>query len=112
MQKFGERTLFAMVAFNILLQVLDGVATYMGVQVGYHEGNPLIAAGIAHLGAVPALVMFKAEACVCLLGIWHMRRSRLALPALVVSAAAYVSCALAPWTFALARAQSPLYFAS
>jgi hypothetical protein len=112
MQNHGERALFALVGFNMVLQVLDGVATYLGVQVGYHEGNPLIAMGIAHLGAVPALVLFKTEACVCLLGLWHLRRNRLAVPALLVSAAAYVCCALAPWTLALAQAQLPLYFAS
>ena len=112
MQSYGERTLFALVAFNMFLQVLDGVATYLGVQVGYREGNPLIALGIARFGAVPALILFKSEACACLVGLWHMRRNRLAVPALLVSAAAYVCCALAPWTLALARAQLPAYFAS
>jgi len=112
MQKVGDRTLAALVVFNILLQVLDGVATYLGVQVGYHEGNPLITAGIAHLGTVPALVIFKTEACLCLLGVWHLRASRLAVPALLVSAAAYLSAAIAPWTLALAQAQFPAYFAS
>jgi len=112
MQKVGERTLWVLVVFNILLQFLDGVATYLGVQVGYHEGNPLIAAGIAHLGAIPALLIFKTEACLCLMGIWHLRASRLAVPALLVSAAAYISAAIAPWTLALAQAQFPAYFAS
>jgi hypothetical protein len=112
MQKYGERTLFTLIVFNMLLQVLDGVATYLGVQVGYHEGNPLIAAGIAHLGAIPALLIFKTEACLCLVGLWHLRANRLAVPALLVSAAAYICCAIAPWTFALAQAQFPAYFAS
>jgi hypothetical protein len=112
MRNYGERTLFALVAFNILLQILDGVATYLGVQVGYREGNPLIAMGMAHLGTIPALVLFKTEACICLLGLWHLRRSRLAVPALLVSAAAYVCAAIAPWTLALAQAQLPAYFAS
>ncbi len=112
MQKIGERTLGALVVFNMFLQVLDGLVTYLGVRVGYHEGNPLIAAGIAHLGPIPALLVFKTEACLCLLGLWHLRASRLAVPALLVSAAAYISAAIAPWTLALAQAQFPTYFAS
>jgi hypothetical protein len=34
--------------------------------------------------------------------LWHVRRNRLAAPALVFSATVYVLCSLAPWAAALA----------
>jgi len=48
-------------------------------------------------------VLLKAYACGSLLLIWHLRRrSQLAMPALVTTAAAYTVCSAAPWSAALA----------
>ncbi len=93
--------MLALVYLNVALQVFDGVATYAGVHAGLREGNPLLAWALGHLGPASALCLFKLQACACLLLLWRARRSRLAAPALLLSAAVYVVCSLAPWTAAL-----------
>ncbi len=98
-----ERTLMLLLLLNLSLQVFDGVATYFGVRGGMPEGNPLVAAGLVHLGMIPALFLVKAYACASLMLIWRLRqRSRLAFSALVTTAAAYTVCSAAPWSAALA----------
>ena len=102
MRPATERGMLALVAVNLVLQVFDGVATYVGVHAGMTEGNPLLAWALAQVGPGFALVLFKLQACACLLLLWHVRRNRLAAPALVFSATVYVVCSLAPWAAALA----------
>lgn len=87
---------------NVALQVFDGVATYVGLHAGMGEGNPLLVWALGQLGPASALFVFKLQACACLLLLWRVRRNRLAGPALVLSAAIYVVCSLAPWTAVLA----------
>jgi hypothetical protein len=96
-----DRAALVLVVVNLALQLFDGVATYVGLQAGFAEGNPLLAWALGWAGPAPALLVFKLEACACLLLVWHLRRSRLALPALAVSAAVYAVCSLTPWTVAL-----------
>jgi len=102
MRPITERGMLALVGVNLALQVFDGVATYVGLHAGMAEGNPLLAWALGQLGPASALCLFKLQACACLLLLWCVRRHRLAAPALVVSAAVYVVCSLAPWTVALA----------
>ena len=102
MRTLSERAIFALVCLNLALQVFDGVATYVGVHAGIAEGNPLLAWTLAQIGPGFALVLFKLQASACLLLLWHVRRNRLAAPALVFSATVYVVCSLAPWAAALA----------
>jgi uncharacterized protein DUF5658 len=98
-----ERALVVLVLLNLVLQVFDGVATYLGLAAGHLEGNPIVAALLASLGTAPALVAVKLFACGCLLLIWQLRdRSRLALPALAAAALAYTVGSAAPWSAALA----------
>jgi uncharacterized membrane protein len=96
-----ERVVGALVAVNLALQLFDGIATYVGVHAGFVEGNPLLDWALGRLGPASALCLFKLEACLCVLLLWHLRRSRLAGPALVVSAAVYAICSFAPWAMAL-----------
>ena len=98
----GHRTLAALFALNLCLQVVDGVATYVGVATGFGEGNPLLRSAMGTLGTAPALLLFKLEACLCLLVVWLLRRSWLAGPALLVAALVYATCAIGPWAAALA----------
>ena len=100
-----ERGVAVLVAFNVLLQVLDGVLTYAGVvRQGLPEGNPLVAWAMAALGPGAALGLLKLEACACLLLVWALRhRSRLVEPALAATAAIYASLSLGPWSAMLAR---------
>ena len=98
----AARGTLALVVVNLALQLFDGVATYVGLNTGVTEGNPLLAWTLGRIGATPALCLFKLQACACLLLLWHVRASKLAGPALVLSAAVYVVCSLAPWAAALA----------
>ena len=99
---FGERGVAALVIVNFALQLFDGLATYIGLGAGFAEGNPLLLWAFERLGPASALCLFKLEACACLLLVWHLRRSWLAVPALTASALLYASCSLAPWAAALA----------
>jgi hypothetical protein len=94
--------MLALVAMNLVLQIFDGIATYIGVHAGMAEGNPLLAWAVGQFGPASALCLFKLQACACLLLLWCVRRHRLAAPALVLCAAVYVVCSLAPWAAALA----------
>jgi uncharacterized membrane protein len=96
-----ERAVGALVLMNLALQLFDGVATYVGVHSGFSEGNPLLGWAFGHLGAASALCLFKLEACACVLILWRMRWSRLAAPALALSAVVYALCSFGPWTAAL-----------
>jgi hypothetical protein len=104
MQHHPERGILALVFLNLALQVFDGIATYVGIRSGFHEANPLLAWSFGHLGTGTALLVFKLHACACLLLLWRFRGSRLAIPALGVSAVVYAVCSFAPWTAALASA--------
>jgi hypothetical protein len=109
MQPFPERGTLALVVVNLALQLFDGVATYVGLHIGFGEGNPLLEWAFAHMGPGSALVVFKLQACACLLLLWRLRENRFAAPALVVCAAIYVVCSLAPWTAALSTAHIESY---
>ena len=108
----GHRTLFALLVINLVLQALDGIATYVGIATGFGEGNPILATAMGAFGTGPALVLFKLEACACLLLLWTLRRSWLAGPALLLSALLYATCAIGPWATALAWAYFPPYWLS
>lgn len=102
MQPHPERGILALVILNLALQLFDGVATYVGMRSGFHEANPLLAWAFGHMGTATALLLFKLHACACLLLLWRLRGSGLAVPALGVSAVVYAVCSFAPWTAALA----------
>jgi hypothetical protein len=102
MDSYPERGVSVLLLLNLALQLFDGIATYVGIQAGLAEGNPLLEWAFGHVGPGSALFLFKLQACACLLLLWRLRRNRLAVPALVLSAMIYVVCSLAPWTAALA----------
>jgi len=105
MNASADRGLFALFLLNVALQLFDGIATYQGLRLGFEEGNPVLVQVIALVGPAAALALTKLYACGCLLGVWHARRARLALPAFVLIATVYATCSLAPWSAALAQAQ-------
>jgi hypothetical protein len=92
-----EPWLAALLLFNVTLQVLDGVATWIGVGAGFPEGNPLLRRAMLAWGTGPTLCLFKLEACACLLLVWHLRRSWVAAPALAFCAVVYLTFAIGPW---------------
>jgi len=93
----ARRSMFGDVVLLVFLmaQCLDGVLTYVGV-VTYGtsiEGNPLIAAMMAHFGHGIALMAAKSVAG--LLGIClHLRNVHIAV---AVLAGFYVAVAVVPW---------------
>jgi len=96
-----ERAIGALVILNLALQLFDGFATYVGIHAGFGEGNPILDWAFGRFGPASTLCLFKLEACVCVLILWRLRRSWLAIPALAVSAAVYAAWSFAPWTVAL-----------
>src|SRR5262249_4910919 len=98
----GERAVLALVLANVVLQVIDGVATFAGLRAGFAEGNPLLGWAFEQLGTGPALFIFKLEAIAALGVVWRLRTSPLAIPALRFSAALYPAFSVLPWAAALA----------
>ena len=88
------RQLFAL---NVLLQLIDGMLTYIGIQVGMTEGNPLLNASMATVGTEPALLAYKALACGLLFLVARSARPRIGGPTLLCLALATVLLALVPW---------------
>jgi uncharacterized protein DUF5658 len=107
-----ERGIRALVLVNLVLQLYDGLATYVGLHAGFAEGNPILVWALGQLGPASALFLFKLQACLCLLAIWLARRSWITAPALALCAAIYIVCSLAPWTAALADLHLEKYAAS
>jgi hypothetical protein len=100
-----DRVVLALVLANVVLQLADGLATFVGVRAGVGEGNPLLVWAFAHLGTAPALCLFKLEAIAAVVLLWRLRQSPLAAPALALGAAAYTAFSLLPWASALAELQ-------
>jgi hypothetical protein len=89
--RFGEAVL---VAF-LVVQVFDGVCTYVGVRTfgASIEANPIVAWYIAGLGVGTALIVVKglAFSCAALLYFFACHRTLAALAAL------YAVAAVVPW---------------
>jgi uncharacterized membrane protein len=99
-----DRGLLALFFINIALQAFDGVATYTGIQVGFGEGNPLLARAMETYGLASTLIVAKVLACLLLCVLWVNRQSRLALPGFALTATVYALGSLGPWSAALAQA--------
>jgi len=108
---YPERWVLALVFVNLALQLFDGCATYVGLNAGFCEGNPLLRWALERVGPASALFLFKLEACACVWLLWRLRPHRLVAPALALSAAAYVMWSLAPWTLVLAGLHLDWYIA-
>lgn len=93
----GEMPLRELFALNVLVQLADGVLTYVGIELGFGEGNPVLAASMATLGVGSALLLYKAWACGLLLLV--RRRCAPARSAFVLTGLALVVtlAALVPW---------------
>jgi hypothetical protein len=95
------RATLALFAVNVLLQVFDGFATYAGCQVGFVEGNPLVAYAMECLGPATGLFLAKMTAAAFLGGLWLVRTHHLVPAALTLTASVYVAFSLVPWSAAL-----------
>jgi hypothetical protein len=81
---------------NIALQLFDGVATWQGLP-RWQEGNPFIRAAIETAGAGPALMLYKAQACACLLLLRRSAAPALAAWMLAAGAGLYIGLSFVPW---------------
>ncbi len=88
---------------NLTLQLFDGMATYVGIQLGVREANPILVATFQRLGTGPSLLLFKAFACGLLFLLSRRPGHRLVLPTLVLLALTHLSLSLVPWSITFAR---------
>ena len=58
---------------NLLLQLVDGVASYHIISAGVPEENPLVAAAIANWGVMGGLLYCKVFGCVLVVVIFLFR---------------------------------------
>lgn len=89
--------LFQLFVLNLALQVFDGVATYEGMRIGWSEANPILVSAFSYLGVGPALLLFKAKACLLLVLLHRNGSHRSVPPVLVFLAAVYTIFSLVPW---------------
>lgn len=92
-----ETHLAQLLALNLLLQVFDGVATYQGLRIGWHEANPVLVAIFGVLGVGPGLLIFKLEACGLLVLVHRYTPAPVGIKVLCLLAAVYCTLSLAPW---------------
>jgi len=96
-----ERLTAWLFILNLALQAADFAATYVGCRVGFHEGNPLVRQAMECLGPGLGLAAAKCAALLFLAYLWAVRTNRLVPAALTVTAVAYVTLAIVPWSVAL-----------
>jgi hypothetical protein len=89
-------TLGFLVVMNLLLQVFDGTATYIGWQE-HGEMNPILAAGFHQFGAGPTLVVAKLVAIGFVLVLATTPRRALATLGLGITFTAYTAFSFVPW---------------
>jgi hypothetical protein len=94
-----SRRIYDLFVLNVALQIFDAVATYEGLQIGWKEGNPILVRAFEFFGVLPALLLFKAEACGLLFLLNRNREHRVVGPALMLLAAVYCAMSLFPWMF-------------
>lgn len=78
---------------NLLLQLLDGVASYHILSAGVPEENPVVASAIANWGVLGGLVYSKALGCSLVLLVFLLRHRVEAIAAQGLTVLAYLySC--------------------
>jgi hypothetical protein len=92
-----RRTLAALVALNLALQLFDGVATYVG-WAEHGELNPILAAGFERFGAGPTLLVAKLIAIMFVFVLAATPRRTLATIGLGITFTAYTALSFVPWS--------------
>lgn len=88
--------ILVLIGLNLVLQLFDGVATYIGWE-RYGEANPLLQAAFGAWGAGPTLLIAKGAAVALILMLARADRPRLVGVGLSFTLVAYVSMSLIPW---------------
>ena len=89
-------TLAFLVAVNVLLQLFDGAATYVGWQQ-HGEMNPILSAGFERWGAGPTLIVAKLIAIGFVMVLAATPRRALATFGLALTFTAYTAFSFVPW---------------
>jgi hypothetical protein len=92
-----DTQLYRLLILNLALQMFDGVATYQGLRLGFHEANPILLFAFGLLGVGPALLLFKAKACGLLVLLHRATPARVGITVLRALAAIYCVLSLGPW---------------
>jgi hypothetical protein len=93
--------LHALFVFNLGLQVWDGLATYLGMQLGVPEGNPLLRGWMGSWGVGWALVSAKTATCGLLCLLRCLEDLFLSRVALTFTAGLYFCLSFLPWASVL-----------
>ena len=91
-----------LVTLNLLLQLFDAAATYVGWE-RFGEGNPLLRAGFEAWGAFPTLLVAKCIAIALILLVARFPKRSLATGGLSLTVAVYVLLTFVPWSITLCR---------
>ena len=86
-----------LIMMNILMQLFDGVATYVGWEQ-HGELNPLLRLGFEHIGVLTTLTTAKLTAILLVLFIAKLPRPTLAISGLTITLTAYTALSFVPWT--------------
>lgn len=62
--------IYLLIAF-VALQIADGVTTYLVINKGGYEKNPVVAWGMKQIGLIPALVAYKGIGVAAGLVLYH-----------------------------------------
>lgn len=89
--------LLQLLMLNLVLQAFDGIATYIGLQVGFQEANPLLLASFGAIGTGPALLLFKLKAAALLVIVYRFAPPKVGVTVLRLLAAVYCCLSLGPW---------------
>ena len=84
-----QGTIVTLAIANILLQVVDGLASYQILSAGVPEENPVVATYIAHWGVFGGLVYSKAIGCILVILIFMLRKR---VEAVVVHGLTIIAC--------------------
>jgi hypothetical protein len=93
----SQAYLFQLLMLNLMLQAFDGIATYIGLQVGFQEANPLLLASFGVMGTGPALLLFKLKAAALLVVVYRLAPTAVGVTVLRFLAAVYCCLSLGPW---------------
>jgi len=96
----GGAPIVLLVVLNLLLQVFDGFATYMGWE-RFGEANPILRAAFDSWGAGPTLVATKLAAGAVLVLLCRAPQRMLVAVGLVFTLTAYTALSLIPWSMRL-----------
>ncbi len=94
-------TAYQLLILNFLLQVFDGLATYIGMHLGIKEANPLVRVAFELCGVGPALLVLKSLACAALTLVYQAIRPDLLGIALGGLAGVYSIASVIPWLISL-----------